>query len=275
MDPLRSRSPVQELLAATATVVAASGDIVREHWHKPRNIRHKGPKDLVTETDVAVEQFLRERLKAVVPEAMFLGEEESATQGLQGLVWVVDPVDGTTNFAHGVPFVATSVALCQDGQPILGVVNLPILGELFTTASGCGAHMNGSPIHVSETTTLVESLIATGFPYNIAPHLRNILHQLEAAMPATQGVRRPGAAALDLAYVACGRFDGFFEFALNPWDTAAGILLITEAGGRVGRMAGNEVFRLGDPDILGSNGHVHEFLQGMLKDAAQCAAANQ
>ena len=271
MTPVPTHEFLQHTLEAAKQIVAASGALVREHWDRPRRIHHKGPKDLVTETDLAVEALLRERLSALLPQSTFLGEEGSAKQGLQGLVWVVDPVDGTTNFAHGVPFVATSVALCQDGAPVLGLVNLPILGELFTAATGCGAWLNDKPIQVSDTAVLVESLVATGFPYNIEPHLQTILRQLEAAMPATQGVRRPGAAALDLAYVACGRFDGFFEFALNPWDTAAGVLLITEAGGRVGRMSGTGPYRLGDADILASNGHLHAQLQAMLTTAAQDA----
>lgn len=263
---------LQATLQAAQVAVEASGALVREHWSKPRHIRHKkSPKDLVTETDLAVEALLRDRLPSLVPGSFFMGEEGSAGQGLDGLVWVVDPVDGTTNFAHGIPFVATSVALCHNGDPILALVNLPILGELFTAAKGCGTRLNGSPVQVSETPTLLEAVVATGFPYNIEPHLNAILRQLEQAMPATQGVRRPGAAALDLAYVACGRFDGFFEFSLNAWDTAAGILLITEAGGRVGRMAGNAPYTPGDPDILVSNGHLHQHLQALLTRAAQDA----
>ncbi len=262
------------LLAHTARAVLEAGEIIREHDRLPRRIRHKAsPKDLVTETDVAVENFLREHLGPLVPEAGFLGEEGSAGLGLQGLAWVVDPVDGTTNFAHGVPFVATSVALCQDGAPLLGVVNLPLLGEIFTAGLGLGAWMNGEPIRVSDTATLLEALVATGFPYRIEEHQDAILRQLALAMPATQGVRRAGAAALDLAFVACGRYDGFFEFALNPWDTAAGVLLVQEAGGHVGRMTQDAPYRLGDPDILAVNARLEPALRALLRQA--CAPASE
>ena len=262
-----------ELLAATAKAVLAAGAIIREHDQLPRRIRHKASaKDLVTETDVAVEAFLREHLGRIAPEAGFLGEEGSAKLSLDGLVWVVDPVDGTTNFAHGVPFVATSVALCQDGAPLIGVVNLPLMGEIFTAGLGLGARRNDEPIQVSDTATLLEALVATGFPYDIETHQAAILRQLALAMPATQGVRRAGAAALDLAFVACGRYDGFFEFALNPWDTAAGVLLIQEAGGRVGRMTTDAPYRLGDPDILAANARLEPALRDLLRRAGAPAA---
>ncbi|MBU1040625.1 MAG: inositol monophosphatase [Proteobacteria bacterium] len=263
-----------DILAATASAVLESGEIIRKHDRLPRRIRHKAsPKDLVTETDVAVENFLRDRLGPLAPEAGFLGEEGSSGLGLQGLAWVVDPVDGTTNFAHGVPFVATSVALCLDGLPLLGVVNLPLLGEIFTAARGQGSRLNNEPIHVSDTATLLEALVATGFPYRIEEHQEAILRQLALTMPATQGVRRAGAAALDLAFVACGRYDGFFEFALNPWDTAAGVLLIEEAGGRVGRMNTDDPYRLGDPDILASNALLEPDLRALLRRA--CGPASE
>ena len=256
------------LLDQASLAVLEAGEIIREHDRLPRRIRHKAsPKDLVTETDVAVEELLRERLGRILPEAGFLGEEGSAKRGLMGLAWVVDPVDGTTNFAHGVPFVATSVALCLDGQPLLGLVNLPLLGELFTAASGLGARCNGAAIHVSETATLLEALVATGFPVRIEEHLAVVLRQLALAMPATQGVRRAGAAALDLAYVACGRYDAFFEFALNPWDTAAGVLLVQEAGGRVGRVAQAGPYLLTDPDILVTNARLEPALRALLTEA--------
>lgn len=267
-----SQEELRGLLALTRKAVAASGELVLANWKRPRTIQHKkSPKDLVTETDLAVEAMLRESLGALLPQAGFLGEEGGASQAQADLMWVVDPVDGTTNFAHGIPFVATSVALCHRGQPVLGLVNLPILGELFSAARGLGAWLDGEAIRVSPTATLIEAVVATGFPYDIAPHLRAILRQLELAMPATQGVRRPGAAALDLAYVACGRFDAFFEFALNPWDTAAGILLVEEAGGRVGRMLEDGPYVPGAPDILVSNVALHGQMRELLSLAARGA----
>jgi myo-inositol-1(or 4)-monophosphatase len=261
-----------ELIAKVETAVREAGELIREHDRRPRRIRCKTSlKDLVTETDGAVEKMLRESLGTLVPQASFLGEEGSPDQGLDGLAWVVDPLDGTTNFAHGVPFVATSVALCLDGAPLLGIVNLPLLGELFTAAKGQGARMNGQPIHVSQVASLDSALVATGFPNRIEEHKEAILRQLSLAMPETQGVRRAGAAALDLAFVACGRYDGFFEFALNSWDTAAGVLLIEEAGGRVGTMTGREPYCLGGPDILAANPVLFGQLQSLLKAAAAIA----
>jgi myo-inositol-1(or 4)-monophosphatase len=262
------RNEFHDLLPRAEAAILEAGALIRTHDGRPRRIRHKASvKDLVTETDVAVEAMLKASLSAIVPEAGFLGEEGSAGIGLDGLKWVVDPVDGTTNFAHGLPFVATSVALCRDGEPLLGLVNLPLMGELYTASRGHGAWLNGEPMRVSETDMLIEALVATGFPYRIELHLDAILRQLAQAMPATQGVRRPGAAALDLAFVACGRYEGFFEFALNPWDTGAGVLLVEEAGGSVSRMDGSP-YRLGDADILASNGRLHGALLDMLKAAA-------
>lgn len=262
---------LRELLEQARVAVLATGELVRANWKRPRNIQHKkSPKDLVTETDLAVEAMLRDSLGKLLPQAGFLGEEGGASAECE-LMWVVDPVDGTTNFAHGIPFVATSVALCHKGQPILGLVNLPILGELFSAAKGQGAWLDGEAIRVSQTATLIEAVVATGFPYDIAPHLKRILRQLELAMPATQGVRRPGAAALDLAYVACGRYDAFFEFALNPWDTAAGILLVEEAGGRVGRMLEDGPYVPGAPDVLVSAPGLYPLMRELLSRAAQDA----
>lgn len=264
-----------ELLAEIEAAVRRAGGLIREHNERPRNIRCKASiKDLVTETDGAVEQMLRESLGPLVPQAAFMGEEGSPGQSLEGLAWVVDPLDGTTNFAHGVPFVATSVALCLDGAPLVGVVNLPLLDELFIAAKGQGARLNGRAITVSQAATLESALVATGFPYRIEEHKAAILRQLALAMPATQGVRRAGAAALDLAFVACGRYDGFFEFALNPWDTAAGVLLVQEAGGKVGVMLGKEPYRLGGPDILACNAHLFDQLQELLKAADATALSD-
>ena len=260
------------LLDRVEAAVREAGALMREHNTRPRNIRCKtSMKDLVTETDGAVERMLRESLGALVPQAAFLGEEGSPDQGLAGLSWVVDPLDGTTNFAHGVPFVATSVALCQDGEPLLGIVNLPLMGEFFMAVKGQGASLNGRPIAVSSVAGLDAALVATGFPYRIEAHKESILRQLSLAMPATQGVRRAGAAALDLAFVACGRYDGFFEFSLNPWDTAAGVLLITEAGGRVGTMTDEGPYRLGGPDILAAPPQLFGPLQELLRAAAATA----
>lgn len=260
---------MERLLDAVEGVVRRSGDIVRANNQKPRTIRHKGRIDLVTETDVAVEEYLKECLAPLVPEAGFLAEESAQSLDIPELAWVIDPLDGTTNFAHGLPFVGTSVALVQEGAPVLGVVALPLMDEVFTALRGKGASLNGSAIAVSSAGELQDSIVATGFPYDTKTYLDEILANMGGFLRATQGVRRPGAAALDLAYVACGRYDGFYECSLKPWDTAAGVLLVTEAGGRVSRFDSTRPYALGDEDILASNGLVHDAMSDMLRPNMQ------
>lgn len=247
----------QEWLGITRDIVLRSGEIIRENDRKPREIRKKGRNDLVTDTDVAVERFLKQELSASFPEARFLAEESTAKSTLEDMTWVIDPVDGTTNFAHGIPFVATSVALWDKGRPVVGVINLPLMNELYAASLGSGATLNGSTITTSSTEIIEESVVATGFPYGIEEHVEAILERLKRLLPVVQGIRRPGAAALDLAFVACGRYDAFYESALNPWDTAAGMLLVSEAGGTVTEYDGISEYVPGAPTILASNGHIH------------------
>jgi len=253
------------LLKHIIAAAAAAGKTIREHWRQPRAVRHKGRIDLVTQTDAAVEAQLKERLEAILPGVGFMGEESARSLIPEGNCWIVDPLDGTTNFVHGIPFVAVSIALWQEGAARLGVVALPMLGECFYAEKGQGAHCNGRPLRVSGVARCGQSLIATGFPYDIEAHKDRILGWLGAVLPRCQGVRRCGAAAADLAYVAAGRYDAFYESDLKPWDMAAGRLLVEEAGGRVTNLLG-EPMRFGDV-ILASNGHVHQELLDLLKDA--------
>ncbi len=248
------------LLGKTIEAVASAGELIVEANKKPRNIKYKGKIDLVTDTDLAVELALKERLAKVLPGSTFLAEETASDAELGDNTWIIDPVDGTTNFAHGLPMVATSVGLWQDGRMKLGVVNLPLMGEMFAAAKGEGATMNGKPISVSAIGELEKALLATGFPYAIGDHLEMLMKQLRRVLKASQGVRRPGAAALDLAYVACGRYDGFYESALNPWDTAAGWLLVEEAGGKVSQYDDNTDYAFGAPSIMATNGLIHSAL---------------
>ena len=252
------------LLGQVERAVLEAGDLIIEGIERPKSIRHKGAIDLVTETDLAVEELLKKRLAAIVPGSHFLAEETAADAPLENGTWIIDPLDGTTNFAHGIPFVATSVGLWFEERIILGVVNLPLLGELFSAVRGGGTRRNGSHVRVSEERELSSSLVATGFPYGIGEHLETIATNLKTFLAATQGLRRPGAAALDLAYVACGRYEGFYESALNAWDTAAGWLLVEEAGGRVTQYDASESYFPGAPTILASNGLVHEAMSGLL-----------
>ena len=247
-----------DLLAAQARqAVLAAGEIIREHFHLPKDVRHKGRIDLVTATDLAVEKALTASLASVLPGCAFLAEETAGDTVLDRPTWIIDPVDGTTNFAHQIPFVATSVGLWIDGDVALGIVNAPILNECFTATKGGGAYVNGRPLAVSTAAEPEDALVATGFPYTIRDDVDRILPPLRNMLLASQGLRRQGAAAIDLAFVAAGRLDAFYEIGLKPWDTAAGLLLVAEAGGQVTRFDGRTPYAFGDPDILASNGRLH------------------
>ena len=244
------------LLEAVRQIVLESGKLIVEASRKPKQLRAKGRIDLVTDTDLAVEEFLAERLLKLYPEADCLAEEGTPQQRLGRATWVIDPLDGTTNFAHSLPFVATSLALWRDNRVELGVVNLPLLGECYWAELGQGAFCNGARLSVSRTPELDQALLATGFPYNITEVLPVVVERLTKALHHCQGVRRCGAAAMDLAYTAAGRFDCFYEEGLKPWDMAAGALLIREAGGLVTRLDGS-VFSLEFADILTANPALH------------------
>ncbi len=254
-----------DILDETLAVVRESGSIILEQWDRPSNISLKGRIDLVTETDVAVEEFLKQRLRAVLPEAGFMAEESAGDAPLGELTWIIDPVDGTTNFAHRIPLVATSVGLWHRGKMILGVVNAPVLRECFHSVRGGGAFVNGRPIGVSGTSVLEHALVATGFPYTIREDVDEVLHWLSRSLVATRGIRRGGAAAIDLAFVAAGRYDAYYEIGLRPWDTSAGWLLVEEAGGRVTQLDTNAPYDLYARGVLASNGPLHDPLYALLK----------
>ena len=222
-------------------------------------IEYKGEVDLVTEADRAAEKLIVERLRARWPEHGIVAEEGTRTEAEAEYRWYVDPLDGTTNFAHGYPVFCVSIALARrDGQLESGVLYDPTRDEMFAAERGEGATLNGRAIHVSKTTRLAESILGTGFPSHKRHKNPNIFfyHQITLR---SHGVRRAGSAALDLANVSCGRYDGFWEFNLNPWDTAAGVLLVEEAGGRVTRFDGTP-FRLDSREVLASNGVIHQEL---------------
>jgi myo-inositol-1(or 4)-monophosphatase len=253
------------IYAATAIEAAiAAGRIQRQYFRQAVEIRKKGPIDLVTAADLEVEQVFRQLIGARFPSHGVLGEEGSAETAppsagtqLPQCCWIIDPIDGTTNFAHGLALFCVSIALQVDGRLELGVVYDPIADELFTAERGEGARLNGARLRVSAQGRLHDSLLVTGFPYTIAERRRRQVDIFSAFLGRTRGVRRLGSAALDLCYVAAGRFEGFWEEQLHVWDIAAGVLIVEEAGGRVTDYHGAPVdlFR---GQIVASNGLVHD-----------------
>ncbi|MDQ7031581.1 MAG: inositol monophosphatase family protein [Desulfonauticus sp.] len=243
--------------------ILQAGEIIQSKWSVPRNINYKGSIDLVTDTDLVVEKFLLNKIKEICPDVNFIAEETQHNLLTEKPTFIVDPLDGTTNFTHQFPFVAISLAYVENKTVKIGWTHIPILNELFFAQRGKGAYLNDKPIEVSKISSLQQSLIGTGFPYNISEEIDYILPLLKKVLLSSQGVRRAGAAAIDLAYTACGRLDGFYEIGLKPWDTAAGWLLIEEAGGKVSTFNGS-TYQLGQREILASNGYIHQDLVKIL-----------
>lgn len=224
------------------------------------HVELKGAVDLVTEMDRRSEALIRQRLRDAFPDTDLLAEEGSGSiEGRSGGLWIVDPLDGTTNYAHGFPVFAVSMALEREGCLELGVVYDPTRDECFSAARGRGARLNGRPIRVTDRDDLGQSLLATGFPYDIRTSERNNLRQFGDLVRRVRAVRRAGAAAIDLSYVAAGRFDGYWEEKIAPWDVAAGALLVQEAGGRVTGYGGEPIDIRG-ARIVATNGHIHDQL---------------
>ncbi|HEX9919260.1 MAG TPA: inositol monophosphatase family protein [Pyrinomonadaceae bacterium] len=231
-------------------------------------VSHKGDIDLVTESDLAAERLIVERIRSYYPRHAILAEEAGKVEADAGAgdggayKWIVDPLDGTTNYAHGYPCYCVSIALEREGQLVIGVIHDPTRDETFAAERGAGATLNGRRIRVSEIQDLNEALLCTGYPYDVRGR-DNFVRNFKNFILHAQGVRRDGSAALDLAYVACGRFDGFWEEGLRPWDVAAGALLIEEAGGRVSRYD-DAPYDIYTPPIMASNGLVHEAMMRVL-----------
>lgn len=227
--------------------------------------REKGRADLVTEVDEAAERAIQAVVKAAFPDDLFVAEEMSSGVKGAGRRWIVDPIDGTTNFVHRHPFACVSIAFADRNGPAAAVLHAPFLGEVYHAVRGGGAFLNGERIAVSGTADWSASLIATGFPFKEGKGPSDVYFDLvEEVVATTHGVRRAGAAALDLAFVACGRLDGYFESGLSAWDLAAGLLLVEEAGGRVSGWPGDNAEPLDTGRILASNGHIHERLSATI-----------
>jgi myo-inositol-1(or 4)-monophosphatase len=263
----------ETFLPAMCDMAREAGALLMTYFQRHIKIEYKGDADLVTAADRASEKLIRERISARWPSHDVLGEEQGLTDQGSEYRWYVDPLDGTTNFAHGFPVFCVSIALERnvpggmrgnDVRRIAAVIYDPTRDELFSAEQGRGAQLNDAPIRVSQTANLSECLLATGFPSHKRHKNPNIYfyHQITLR---THGVRRAGSAALDLCNVACGRFDGFWEFNLNPWDTAAGVLIVEEAGGKVSGFDGT-AFEINSRETLASNGLVHEALVGEFRE---------
>ena len=252
---MSTKSNHNDFVLAMAEIAREAGALLMGYFHQHVKVEYKGDADLVTIADRNSEILIRERIKKNWPTHDVLGEEQGLVNTGSDYRWYVDPLDGTTNFAHGFPIFCISMALEHKGKRIAGVVYDPTRDELFAAEQGSGAYLNQQRIRVSKTSTLAECLVGTGFPSHKRHKNPNIYfyHQITLR---THGVRRAGSAALDLCCVASGRFDGFWEFNLNPWDTAAGVLIVEEAGGKVTDFRGGP-FQLNSRETLASNDQVH------------------
>lgn len=262
---------LDQLLAVAVDAARRAGQMIHERVRDRHDIRFKegGAYNIVTEMDTASEELIQRIIHAYDPNACFLAEESGGYEEMKKPTWVIDPIDGTVNYAHGIPIYAISIGLVVEGEPVLGVIFDPNRNELFTAVRGRGAWLNGEPMRASETATLNRSVLVTGFPYNVAENpsgcIDAFVHLLKQGIP----IRRLGSAALDLAYVAAGRFDGFWEVSLGRWDVAAGVLMIVEAGGTVGTYGDDAPSGILITNrILATNGKVHKELEGVLREAA-------
>ena len=243
-----------------------AGAMLRERLHHVHQIEYKGEINLVTEADRMSEDMIVSRIRKAFPDHDLQMEESSEINNGSPYRWIIDPLDGTTNYAHGYPVFCVSIALAFEGEVRLGVIYHPMMDELFVAEKGQGVTCNGAIMCVSETADSSKSLLATGFPYDIPHTEQDNIGNFIAMAKRVQAIRRAGAAALDLAYVAAGRFDGFWELKLAPWDLAAGCLMVTEAGGVLTNIDGGP-FLLSSPHVLASNGKIHDGLLAILREA--------
>lgn len=256
-------------------IVAAriAGKYQKSRFASSLEIEMKGDKDLVTEVDRESERLIVEHLLSHFPDHNIVAEEGEYSQSSSPYRWIIDPVDGTTNYAHGYPWFCSSIALEREGEQLVGVIYNPVYDELFTATKGGGAYLNDSRLSVSGRSPLKNALLGTGFPYDCASDPANNFAHFIAFQKSARGIRRAGAAALDLAYVAAGRLDGFWELKLKPWDVAAGVLLIREAGGVVTTFDGSS-YDVFNGRIVASNGLIHDEMVTMLDSApAACGGA--
>jgi myo-inositol-1(or 4)-monophosphatase len=257
---------LSNLCAEARTVVADAVGFIRDQAAQfdPAKVEHKGFNDLVSYVDKTSERMLVDGLAGILPGCGFITEEDTAGSSGEQFKWIIDPLDGTTNFVHGVPCYCVSVALMDGDELIMGIVHEVNLDECFYSWKGAAAFVNGKEIRVSARKTLSEALIVTGFPYTNFSRLKQYMELFDYCMKNTHGIRRPGSAAVDLAYVACGRYEAFYEYGLNPWDVAAGAFLVQQAGGKVADFSGLNNFLFGK-EIIATNDMVYEEFQEVVQ----------
>lgn len=264
-----------EITQTAVEIARAAGEILLEGYHAQKTINLKSSAiDLVTEYDHRSEALIVQQLQAAFPAHRLIGEEGAAVEQDSPYIWYIDPIDGTTNFAHGIPFFCVSLALYAQDTPLIGVIYNPILDECFTAAAGFGAQLitkhGNTPLQVTEAPDLRHSVIATGFPYDRYESELDNIAQASVFIKRVQGFRRLGSAALDLAYVAAGRFDGYWEYKLNIWDVGAGVLLVKEAGGRVSHIADHQPFKpAAKVALVASNPYIHQEMLTLLDSIKQ------
>jgi myo-inositol-1(or 4)-monophosphatase len=270
MEYLDNQAPAAYLQEAV-TAARIAGEYQKSRFSSTLDIEMKGDKNLVTEVDKESERLIVEHLLSRFPGHDIIAEEGNYLQSDSPCRWIIDPVDGTTNYAHGYPWFCTSIGLERKGEMIAGVIYNPIYDELFTASKGGGSYLNGNRLSVSTRTPLNNSLLGTGFPYDCATDPANNFANFIAFQKCARGIRRAGAAALDLACVAAGRLDGFWELKLKAWDVAAGVLMVCEAGGMVTTFDGS-AYDVFNDKIVASNGLIHDELIYMLKSVASGTA---
>ena len=257
---------MREHLAVAADAAVKAGKVLRDNVSGIRNISYKGEINLVTEMDRLSEKTVVDTILRAFPRHGILAEEDARIESESGYLWVIDPLDGTTNYAHGYPNFSVSIGLEHKGEVVVGVVYDPMRDELYTAQKGQGAFLNGNPIIVSKHDTLIRSLLATGFPYDRTTSAENNLNYFNALIMASQEVRRSGSASLDLCNLAAGRLDGYWELKLQPWDVAAGSLIVREAGGTVTDFSGKRS-SIRDKEVVASNGRIHEQILEIIERA--------
>jgi myo-inositol-1(or 4)-monophosphatase len=258
---------MKELNDFAINLARDAGNLLKEKFNSKHEVHYKGEINLVTEADKMSEDLIITAINSSFPDHGILSEESPAQNSSAKLRWIIDPLDGTTNYAHGYPVFCVSIALENEGVIVLGVIYDPLREDMFVAVRGSGAYLNGKKLKVSPTATLSRSLLATGFPYDIRMSKDNNLNYFNLMAVEAQAIRRAGAAALDIAYLAAGRFDGFWELKLMPWDVAAGCLMVEESGGVISDMSGGQ-WDISSPNVLVSNGLIHEQMISVFKRGA-------